>query len=793
MEMRPHGREKHITGQGKEVRKGESVSGGPVGRREGYEGRIDRPTESTSGASGSGSQTTRAGGRSPIFIIIALAILLLGGGGAGLSSLLGGGSGTDVTDSGVGTLLSTLVGGTGSFAGGGVSTGWVEGNNTGKLNTSVAEGAREKYTQLFGNGQDTVTLMVYMCGTDLESKNGMATADIGEMTKANLSDKVNVLVFTGGCKQWQNNVVSNKCNQIYKVEKGGLRPLEQNAGNAAMTKPSTLADFIQYSKDRFPASRYGLILWDHGSGSVSGYGYDEKNQMAGSMGLKGISEALKTGGVKFDFVGFDACLMATLETGLTVEPYADYMIASEETEPGVGWYYTDFLTALSENTSMPTTELGKKIADDFVAACSKQCPGQKTTLSLTDLAELRATVPEKFTGFATSTSNLLQKDGYKKVADARAGTREFAVSNRLDQMDLAHFAYNLGTEEGKSLAEAVRGAVKYNKTSSNMTNAYGLSVYFPYKSTGKVDTAAASLEAAGLDAEYTRCIRQFASMEVGGQAASGGSGSPFESLFGTGGQTGGGSAAELLGNLMGGDLTGTGGLTSGNSSFLEELFTMDRAVSYIEKYSLDPSKLVWEKEGSGYGIRLSEEEWSLVHDLALGLFIDDGEGYLDMGLDNVFTFSENGVLLGEYDGTWLAIDGQPVAYYYEDSVYDGEEYTVTGRIPVLLNGERANLLVVFDKGHPYGGIVGARTEYTLGETETVAKSVTELQKGDVIRFVCDYYSYDGAYQASYAFGDPLTYTGDHEISNVYLTQNDYTAAYLFTDLYHREFWTPAIP
>ncbi len=143
-----------------------------------------------------------------------------------------------------------------------------------------------------------------------------------------------------------------------------------------MVKPETLASFIRFCGKNFPANRYGLIMWDHGGGSISGYGYDEKNKMAGSMTLTGIKEALAGGGVTFDFVGFDACLMATLENALMLDDYADYLIASEETEPGVGWYYTDWLTKLSQNTSMPTTEIGKNIIDDFVAACAKQCPGQ---------------------------------------------------------------------------------------------------------------------------------------------------------------------------------------------------------------------------------------------------------------------------------------------------------------------------------------------------------------------------------------------------------------------------------
>ena len=111
------------------------------------------------------------------------------------------------------------------------------------------------------------------------------------------------------------------------------------------------------------------------------------------MDLAGISKALKNGGVQFDFIGFDACLMATAETALMLNDYADYLIASEETEPGIGWYYTNWLTKLGENTSMPTVEIGKNIVDDFVSDLRKKCPGQKTTLSVIDLAEFANTVP----------------------------------------------------------------------------------------------------------------------------------------------------------------------------------------------------------------------------------------------------------------------------------------------------------------------------------------------------------------------------------------------------------------
>ena len=565
-------------------------------------------------------------------------------------------------------------------------------------------------------------------------------------------------------------------------------------GKASLTKPETLTNYIKYCKKNFPANRYELILWDHGGGSLSGYGYDEKEPMSGSMTLKGINDALSASGTVFDFIGFDACLMATLENALMLDKYADYLIASEETEPGVGWYYTNWLNALSDNTSMPTIEIGKIIADDFVNVCNQKCPGQKTTLSVIDIAELSATVPEDFRDFSESTSKLLKNDGYKTVSDARSNTREFAPSNKIDQVDLVHFAYNLKTNEGKNLAESVLGAVKYNKTSSNMTNSYGLSIYFPYKKTSKVDSAVATYEAIGVDSEYSRCIQNFASIEVGGQAASGGTLSPLSTILGeVMGSSGGGSITDILGGLLGGDFAGISGLTADNSAFLGSGIDLKDEAGFISSNLFDRSQLDWVPSGGTNVIKLSEKQWELVHDLELNVFLDDGEGYIDLGLDNVYEFTDDGALKGEYDGTWLAIDSQPVAYYYMDSVYEGDDYTITGRVPALINGSRANILIVFDNEHPYGYISGARYDYVDGETETVAKGITELTNGDKIEFVCDYYSYDGDYTDSYLFGSPIIYNGEHEISNVYIDADSAVATYLFTDIYDQEYWTSAIP
>jgi hypothetical protein len=84
------------------------------------------------------------------------------------------------------------------------------------VNRAVADQARDKWTQLVGNGQDQVTVMVYLLGTDLESRSGMATRDLQEMLDADLSGKVNIVIETGGTSQWKNNVIDGRSNQDSK-------------------------------------------------------------------------------------------------------------------------------------------------------------------------------------------------------------------------------------------------------------------------------------------------------------------------------------------------------------------------------------------------------------------------------------------------------------------------------------------------------------------------------------------------------------------------------------------------
>lgn len=814
MADKPRSREKNVTGNGTGLyRRGEGLnqsaptsgSSAPMGHGGG--GRKGH---------GSGSSMTRVGGGASILLLIALVIF--GGKSGFLSSLLGGGS--DVADdsytapSSYQTQTSTqtqtpassgslfnpmdLIS---SFGGAsGSSSGWSFTPNTGKLDKSVNSAVKSRYTTILGDGKDVVTVMVYICGTDLESRSGMATKDITEMTKAKLSDKVNLIIMTGGCKQWQNNIVSNRVNQIYQIKDGGMYSLEKDFGTKAMTDPSNVTDFIKYCSKNYPANRNMFIFWDHGGGSISGYGYDEKNSMSGSMNLAGINTAFKNAGMKFDFVGFDTCLMATLENDIMMADYADYIVASEETEPGVGWYYTDWLTALSKNTSMPTVEIGKNIIDDFTDTCERVCPGQKATLSVVDLGELSLTISDDLKKFSKGTSELIKKGDYSAVSNARSNSREFAVQNKIDQIDLYSFAKNLKSKEGDALAETILNCVKYNRTSSNMTDSYGISIYFPYRKTSKVNSAIQTYDAIGLDSEYSDCIREFAGLELSGQAATGGlSSNPLESLLG--GFTGSSSSSSAggldsvlslisaftdTGSSGGSSIAGLASLLTGRSLSDEE------TARYVSEHFFDTSVLKWKSNDLGAPcIYMDEEQWKLVHSVDKNVFIDDGSGYIDLGLDNMYDFGNDGSLIADDSDTWLAINNQVVAYYHLDTIDDGTNYTITGYVPAYLNGEKVKLILIFDNNTPYGRIEGALPDYEENVTETVARGLTELVAGDKLDFVCNYYKYDMTFDDQYYLGEQMTVTDNMVVSDVHTGKNG-MITYKFTDIYNQSYWTEVL-
>ncbi len=198
---------------------------------------------------------------------------------------------------------------------------------------------------------DDYTLLIYMCGSDLESRLGKGSANIVEMEEATFKDNVNVIVQTGGSKKWVDEEISPNSTDRYLITNGKKELIDRDINKKNFGDKETLKDFIKFGVENYPAKKMSLVLWDHGGGPTKGVCFDANFNNDG-LTLLEIEEALKeTSSIinKWEFIGFDACLMANYDVAMSLSNYANYMIASEDLEPSSGWDYKTLISELKND------------------------------------------------------------------------------------------------------------------------------------------------------------------------------------------------------------------------------------------------------------------------------------------------------------------------------------------------------------------------------------------------------------------------------------------------------------
>lgn len=398
----------------------------------------------------------------------------------------------------------------------------------------VASAIREPFVKLKGNNQDTVTVMIYMNGSNLESDHGMATEDIREILNATLSDNVNVVIQTGGTRKWRTKAIASDHSQRFLVENGALTLVDDSLGQLDITDPQTLEDFIVFCDTNYPADRNMLIMWNHGSGAVYGFGYDENlYDYTAALTLDEMQTAIRNSGVKFEMIGFDACLMGGLETACAFYDSADYLIASEDFESGRGWEYQNWLTVLGMDSSTPMEDIGKIIIDDFVK--ESQAYGADGILALIDLRYTRLLF-QAWIDFAYSAhDDLLEcnysmemsrsdraslwfetpmerfmRDPWESLFDNNENTlKEYNYA-----VDLMALADTLSTEEAEALKAALGRALVYCSATAGDAEMTGLSITLPYNSERFYNDMEEIYTNCGFDDEYISFLETFVDAEV---------------------------------------------------------------------------------------------------------------------------------------------------------------------------------------------------------------------------------------------------------------------------------------
>lgn len=588
---------------------------------------------------------------------------------------------------------------------------------------------------------ETFTLMVYLCGTDLESDDGSATDDLLEMLEANLTlgGPVKVLVETGGTVDWWNELIDPDRNERRLL----------------------------------------------GGDSTSGVCFDEYD----GQYLTGadIHDALETvaqsePGFHLDLVGFDACLMATFEMANYLRDFADYMVASEELAPGYGFDYEAILSALKADPGIDTAQLGRVIADSFLETNLRHTPDDYMTLSVLDMSGMEA-LTAAMDDIGEGLSVALDSGGLNTISRSRQNMRSFGEydSDGSDMVDLTHFVDVYAALSGADVS-AVRSAIDdvvvYNHyTENNLSNIGGISILMPLKTRSEYADYSVYYDPLNLFPQYASFIDSFVTMLSGGSYVF----SPSKPQQSTG--------WSMLSSISEGSAVSEADAPAASGWALvdsreEEAGTGDQATSgwvlqttpqdevtysgwnfggLVERIddAAEPDEEAFGEDGVyTYSLTLSEEDMEYLSYVKGNLMIDvsddEIEAYVDLGyLQNAVIDWNNSTVYSLFDGSWPMLEDQFM--HMTDQIVT--EKTRRSLINCWVNDQDVYLLVIFDEKRPNGEIIG----YTEGYTESgmPTRGYQQLVTGDIItpQYYLYFYDEDGEEYIEAFDGDPIEYTG----------------------------------
>lgn len=343
------------------------------------------------------------------------------------------------------------------------------------------------------SGQASWTVLVYLCGTNLESEDAAGTYNLKEIAEAAPNAGINVIIETGGCKEWHAkdelgiDIPTDRLarwrynSEGTKFEKVDEQPL------AGMASADTLSDFIRWGAKNYPARKYALVIWDHGGGSNGGLIWDDLHDPY-SLSLEEFSRGLALSGIHLEAVALDACLMATLETAQALSPYANYLIASEEVVPGYGSAYTSWVKYLSEHPESNGADLGRNFCTASLQKYSdigQPFAFSTTTFSCIDLSKIGAVSKAFGTMFAELSAVLDKPSDYATFAYHVDGAQKYYYPTMVDLEDFAIKGTGVGIkkETADAVKKAVDAAVLANSSGKARSGSHGLAFFYNLSAT----------------------------------------------------------------------------------------------------------------------------------------------------------------------------------------------------------------------------------------------------------------------------------------------------------------------
>ena len=558
-----------------------------------------------------------------------------------------------------------------------------------------------------------MTLLVYMCGTDLQSS---ACEDIYEMGIVETGENVNIVILAGGAETWDFEEIEGNTRSLVEIRDGAFESIT-DWGWASMGSGESLLEFLEYGLTNYPAGKTAVILWDHGAGSEGGICFDSTTQEDDGLTLTEINEVLqeledRLGGFHLDFLGCDACMMATYEMAAMLSGYdIDYFVGSEELEPGIGWHYTPWLEELNQNPEMSTEELCRLIVDSYMEAGLEDNPDDYLTLSVIDLKKM-GPLQEAMENLGMTLQSELAGGREAEIRRGRSRMYTFGsfVDGSWDMVDLGAVldAYSqFDRSEATKARQALKEAVLVSEQTENLGLCSGLSVLIPHDTKNEFETYAEGMDLSFCIPNWIGFVKAYAGQLTGGSYS--------------------------FGHTTAQNITGSGyysDIASAFSSQQSEWCWNGETESYEE--TVFPGEDVPAMEGDyAFSAVLSSEDLQYL-DYAEGMMmldLSDEEtfGYVDLGLmqNNIIDWN-SGAVYSLFDGTWPFLGDQMVPLY--DQIVN--EYGRRSLIPVKLNGEYTYLVVEFRAGSSEGRILGANAGYD--DNGLPIRNTTKLKEGDEI-------------------------------------------------------------
>lgn len=388
------------------------------------------------------------------------------------------------------------------------------GARTGLIYVTTSKGTGKSEKNFIVPTRAKWTFMVY-----LDADNNLESAgldDFLEMASVGSTSAVNIIVqmdrHPNSAPPYYSSAYGNWTDtRRFLIQKGNtpsVTPL-QNLGEQNMGDPNVLQDFVEWAITNYPAEHYALSIWNHGGGwrtlqerlaeraaraigerdvdtgvaravawddTDSDKLYMKEVQQALEAAKQRLQERLNTA-VKMDVVGFDACLMGMVEVAYAMRNVANYMVGSEETEPGDGWPYD---TILSDVVKTPS--IGAKGLADLIVTKYGNAYSAGITQSSVDIAKV-SDVGGRIDNF---TSKAISE--WAKLKDARTNAKQYHPWGNsywgVDLWDFADEVYNrVSSADIKDAALELKNAVDDFVTnehhSSDMAGSHGVAIYFP--------------------------------------------------------------------------------------------------------------------------------------------------------------------------------------------------------------------------------------------------------------------------------------------------------------------------